>query len=730
MKKTLLLTSLLCLTLLLSAVPSFCAAGEPIGLDGGGLHSLWDPATGRLTGLAWRSSEASGAPAFSWVASSQGGAGFEVFDELERVRYSDRGTPCRVSDLSVTQMGALKKVSFVKHFEGAPFAMKVTLTADIQGLRLETETVLQKQADGQFPRQRNVRVSFVLPAAESVLGWAPGYPDPSPLTVSPVRYCYGMQEPGLPRVGIPLYSMYAPGKAGLGIAMPLDLPKVQLSLGPEPEDPSGLYVEVNPESPMAEVALAHVTAPAPLKPEEIRVVRLTEFLVGLTADRPLRFAVLLFPHAPHWRPALGALVRMYPDYFGMQPKMRSLWGSRLGANVHVTPSDLAVYNRFGATTSWLHTHFYRHGEFIPPEAVCNPDYTFFCEPYASEYPDNSVNKNRRVIDLLSDNGQAVFLYGFNMHCDTITVVQRGLFADVTRNRDGSVTKCYHDQPVMFFSPESPFGRHQLEQMDLMLKLYPRIMGIALDNWSYGGIDFAHDDGITMFGNRPAASVNFSQQRMIGAIAGKWHSAGRLVMVNKARTIESLKGADSMLSEAEGSEIFAMFAYMCLDRHLHPNEYEAAKNPKYAEYTLQYTLEWGGQIGSGQEAADPDMTQAYYTLLLGLRNRTWVLDPDPLTLPAGARGNIFRIHPQSPWDPGDIVVPLFRPGVTLAQCKFADGLKVKVRLPEGGRIARASWLGVEDYRKPALACRVEKKGGEITLSLPPVGAAGILRLELE
>ena len=706
------------------------SAGETFDLEGGGLWSRWDSATGRLLALEYHHPDNRRGTNYAFFDKSQGAGGLEVYDELEKVLYSDRRAPCRVSGLSTSRFASLQKVEFTKQFEGAPFAIQVTLTADASGIRIDTRTVLEQLPDLRWPAKRNVRVSFVLPAKASLLGWAPAYPEPARITEKPVRYCYGIQEPGLPRTGIPMYTLYEPGGAGMSLLMPLDQPKVQLNLGPEPEDPRGLYVGMKLEEPNAEAGLEYLTEPAKLVPSEIRVVRLTELFVGLAADRPLPFTLRLISHAPHWRPALGKVSELYPEYFSLSPRMRSIWNSRLGANVHLTDQQLAGWQEFGAASAWLHTHFHRHGEFIPPEAINDPDYTFFCEPYAKEYPDNTVRKNRLVIDRLCDNGQAVFLYGFNMHCDTVTVAQRGLFADLTRNIDGSITRSYHDQPVMFFNPASPYGSHLLRQMDLMQKVYPRIMGIALDNWAYGGIDFSHDDGITMFGHSQAASVNFSQQRMIGAIADKWHSTGRLVMVNKARTIESLKGADSMLSEASGAEIFAMFAYMCLNRHLHANEYDAATDAKYAEYTLKYSLEWGGQIGHGQTEADPEMTRHYYALLQALRNRTWVFDPDPLSLPEGTTGNIWRISPDSPWNPGDIVATVVRPKVNLADNNFREGLKVKVRLPEIRRITGASWLGAEQYGKPPIACRMEKKDGELIVSLPKVGAAGVLRLILE
>lgn len=717
------LFSLLCLTLL-----SFTAtfALNPIELDGGALKSAWDPSSGQILRLECAASPVKGVQPFEFAGPSAGAAGFELYDELEHRLYSSRQTPSQVSGWRETRLGALTRIEFSQRFGNAPFTLDIRLTGDSRGLLLEWSARLLKGTDGRHPARRNVRVSFVLPARKDLLGWAAAFPYPASIIETPRRYCYGLDEPGLVRTGLPMYTLFKPGAAGLSVIVPLDLPKVQLNLGPEPEDPSGLYVPLIPGPPSAEASASHAVKVADFGPEDVRVVRVTEMLTGLAEDRPLRFAVRLSGHAPHWRPALGALVELYPEYFRMESGMRALWGARQGANIHVSETDLQNYSRYGGTVAWLHTHFHRHGDFIPPEAVCNPDFTWFCEPYAKEYFGISVNSNRRVIDRLSDNGQAVFLYGFNMHADTVSVVQLGLAGEVTRNRDGAPTKSYHDQPVMFFSPESPFGRHQLAQMDLMLKLYPRIEGVALDNWAYGGVDYAHDDGITMIGHRPAASINFSQQRMIGAIAGKWHGAGRLVMVNKARTIESLKGADSMLSEAEGEETFAMFALMCLDRHLQPTEYSAEKDPAYAEYTLKYTFAWGGQAGGGQ--ADPEAALAYGALMRGTRNRTWVFDPDPLSLPEGSRGQVFRIHPDSPWNPGDIVVAVVRPEVKMRERNFMDNPRIRLRLPEADRVVKAVWLAVEDWDKPLVECPVERQGRELTVRLPRLGAAGLLRLE--
>jgi hypothetical protein len=282
--------------------------------------------------------------------------------------------------------------------------------------------------------------------------------------------------------------------------------------------------------------------------------------------------------------------------------------------------------------------------------------------------------------------------------------------------------------VMFFDPQSPFGKQLLEQMDRMVRTYPQIIGIGLDNWNYTGIDFGHDDGITMVDNRPAANVNFSQQRMIGAIAAKLHGSGRLVMTNKGRTIESLRGVDFMGTEARGVKTYATFAYMNVCRTVTPTEYAAGDDPQYAEYVLKYLLVWSGQMSSLEREADPAQARAYEPLLGLLRNSRWVFEPDPLTLPAGTEGQIFRIDPRSPVNADAVVVTVVRPEVRWRENKFQEGMSVTIRLSDAARFGRAEYLAVERSGEAAVGCRIQRNGPhELCVELPPVGAAAVLKL---
>jgi hypothetical protein len=314
-----------------------------------------------------------------------------------------------------------------------------------------------------------------------------------------------------------------------------------------------------------------------------------------------------------------------------------------------------------------------------------------------------------------------------MHCDETIIQKRKLQPDVARNEDGQIARAYHEQPVMFFSPDSPFGRQQLDQMDRMIKAYPEIMGIALDNWNYAGIDFGHDDGVTMVNSKPAANINFSQQRMIGAIADKMHRSGRMVCTNKGRTIESFRGVDFVLTEAVGAETYATFAYMNVFRTVAPAEYRAGDDAQYAEYVIKYLLIWNGQLSSMECQVNPAQARAYQPLIALLRNGRWIFEPDPLTLPAETKGQIFRIDPRSPFNPDSVVVTVVRPDVSWRDGDTKSGLHVAIRLKDMDRFKRAEWLGVEDSGQPPVACPLRHEQGRMVVDLPPVGSAGVLKL---
>ncbi|HET6428754.1 MAG TPA: hypothetical protein VFJ30_10115 [Phycisphaerae bacterium] len=686
---------------------------EPITLTAGPLICWLDRTCGRVVGLRH---EADGLP---FIDGATGPGGLEVYDERERRWYTDLHTPATIESLEVEAEG----VRFVKHFEEAPFSLRVRWLASEDGLHLGVEAAL---LDGEAPR--SIRISFVLPATEALLAWAPSYPPPTPVAGSDVRYCYLADERGRARTGIPMLTLYRPGAGGLSLVMPFETPKVQLNLGPEPRDPRPWYGPERVPRITAGVEVDNVTPPEGRDLGADPVVRFTEKQVGLREGGTLPFDLWLFGHEPDWRCGLGAVTRRYAEYFEPHPDALKWAGPSIAANPELnTDEHIELARRFDVTHCWFHGHFEFHGEPLTDEAVGDPAYRWVCEPYPDRFRDLSVEQIRGQIHQLRQAGVGTFLYGFNMHCDETIIAKRSLEADVCRLEDGSVARSYHDQPVMFFHPDSPFGRQQLDQADRLMRTYPEIVGLALDNWNYAGIDFGHDDGVAMVADRPAANVNQSPQRFVTALAEKVHAAGRLLITNKGRTIESMRGIDLVLTEAQGAGTFATFAYINVFRTVNPTEYRAGEDAAYAEEVLQYELIWGGQMGTYERKADLAQARAYHPLILLLRNRRWVFEPDPLTLPDGVDGQIFHIDPRSPWNADALVVTLVRPGMSWRANQPRAAGPVKVRLADAGRFTSAEWLAVEASADGPRHLPLRRDGKELTVDIPPLGAAATLTL---
>ncbi|MCD6365468.1 MAG: hypothetical protein J7M14_06290 [Planctomycetes bacterium] len=688
-------------------------------LSGGGLTCVFDRANGRVVELVNNEFDE------EFVSAETLSGGLEVYDELDRRLYSDLDTPSAAIGFRV-EAGT---VHFTKQFDEAPFSLECSWRADEAGLHLEANALLAEGAP-----MRSIRISVALPAIENLISWAPSYPPASDVRKNPVRYCYLADEPGRARTGIPMLTLYRAGGGGLSMVMPLEIPKVQLNMGVEPADPRPWYVPEKVSRIRAEVEVDAVTPLEAWEPGETPVIRFTEKQVGLRPGKSLKFGMWFFAHAGDWRPSLGRVVERYSDYFEPSDAAMALAGGRSRAFPDtITQEAVRPMAGLGITHAWFHGHFAHHGEPLTDEAVSDSNWQWTCEPFPKRRHDISVDLIRSQIDILKSVGTRTFLYGFNMHCEEAIIEKRGLEADVCRNEDGQVARSYHDQAVMFFSPESPFGAHQLDQMDRMMAAYPEIIGVALDNWNYCGIDFAHDDGVTMVNNRPAANVNFSQQRMVRAIAEKMHATGRMLMSNKGRTIESLRGVDFMGTEAPGAETFATFAYMNVARNVTPTEYKARDDAEYAEYVMKYALVWGGQLNfTDLYYADPEQFTAYQGLALLLRNRRWVFEPYPLELPQDTQGQIFRIHRDSPDNAGAVVVTVVRPEASWKD-PCADIGELTVRLAGADRFTRAEWLGVDratggpPAEHPRVECDIIRDGSAMRIALPPMSSAGVLKL---
>jgi hypothetical protein len=370
----------------------------------------------------------------------------------------------------------------------------------------------------------------------------------------------------------------------------------------------------------------------------------------------------------------------------------------------------------------VHGHFLEYGYYINDEVVADPDLEFKCRPH----PDGPMTYagNRKVVDDMLASGIAPFMYFYNVHSQFDTIEKR-YPTDLMLDEDGKPEIQFQGEPALRAQPDSPFGRNLIDQLHRLIAAYPQVPGFFVDNYAIQKIDFAHDDGVTMVHDRPGYDLNRNHQD-VGTLCHEIaHKAGKIMMVNKLSTVESARGADMVLVEGCSFETFPATAIACCNRVLFPLLWEYPDRALAGERCLQCMLIWGGTPYSGA-SRDPALLKAYRPLTDAMVGKRWVFDEDPFTLPVGYDGQIFRIDANAP-HAGDVVVSVVDVKRTWKDAKFTEGLTVAVRLPEAEQLRKASWLPVERSADGPQSIEIIRDGNTLTMKLPAVGAAGILRL---
>ncbi len=670
------------------------AGVERATISGSGVVMTVDPADGSLATLAVGARPED-------VARTRPAGFVEVMDLREGRTYNPIATPPRISRWKVAgEAQRPSAISFRQHFAGAAFRADHVLRPTPAGLRWDVSLkLLEGQTDS-----RSVQVAWVLPLGRGWNFWVPNSTQSYRADgVTPRRFVYGhayFREFGtmIPLVGLWDRSL------GAAIFSPPDVQKVQITFDlATHEIPAG--------------------ARGPIRAfEDTPRLRIAHHYVGLRPGRELKLSLVFAAVAPGWRSVLKHYADAYPELFEPVPATRRVEGMyAIRGMGGMSQEQIDAMKQAGVTFVELHGSFPEYGEYMTAEALANPEMQYVCKPHAAG--NISLAGNRRWVAELTKAGIAPFMYFYNCHANPETIKRRWPEELMVDERGRRLIK-YRGEPALHAQPDSPFGRHLLEQMDLCLRAYPELPGFFIDNYAIEMLDFNHDDGVTMVHNRPAYDLNRNHQDIGPRCFQKAHAAGKIIMVNKISTIESLRGADMVLAEGMNIASIHQHGFACLYRPLFP--LGMVYGPGGAERGLQHLLLVGGTPDEGLYRNDPKTMTAYRPLTDAMIGKRWVLDPDPLKLPAGMDGQIFRID-KAARRGGDVVVALVDLNRSWREGKPGEGLSVTVRLPEAAELKTASWLPAEKSGEKPQPCQLSRDGQAITVALPPVGAAGILRL---
>jgi len=615
-------------------------------------------------------------------------AGLIIEDKLTNQSFNDMLDDFRLSR-KVYNDHAGKTIENEKNFSGAAFTARESWRMDERGLSWRIELELKA---GE--KDREIVVRQFIPYPKSAYGlnvWSAQSQFPAKLErLGGLRLAYGDVCYG---TIIPMVSFYN-DKAGLSVVKPLGAPSSKLEFCFQDYRSEGMTVEWS--------------------------------LLGLRRNKKTVVELLIFTHEACWRPALKRVVDMHPSYFKpSNPNVRDIEGGYLFSHPFVKESEIQSVAQSGAKWEELHAHFPFYGNYVPREPEWDNLARVLDLKNYHEFKKSGGKVSPKLIaehiKMVHKHGLKSLLYFQSTGDGYPPYVSKHFKDSIAMGKDGKPLTAWSDQYLMNADPSTPFGREIRDMFARIFRQYPDADGIFLDQVCYGGLDVAHDDGLTMSGNKPAYMMRNCYVRNVPEITWQAQKQGKLVFANGCLDIEAQQGVDGHM--AEGSSWIAdVVKYACVEKPLLFLSYDFNRDPARVEEMMQKCLISGASYSlwpfpSRKVRRVLDCYRPLVELLIG---RRLLLEPDPARLPTGYAGDIF-------YGPsGEMLITLVgRKASILSTNRIDRNLRISVKFKGMARLKRAECLGTH-YRGTRRA-RMTKAKDRLIVSVPEHQTATVIRL---
>jgi hypothetical protein len=463
---------------------------------------------------------------------------------------------------------------------------------------------------------------------------------------------------------------------------------------------------------------------------KILVLTLGHRGVGGGKLSPLR--ILFYTHAADYRAALRAYADAFPAYFRPGLPRGPYEGAFYYHHIQAHP-DFAEMARQGVRYIWTSFWFTHLGEYLPRESEWHP-YTYAKWWKLGETM--SDEKIRAFARSMHEHGVGVYAY-FNLTEYGGAGGRDGDAAEARRQlREQFADALFHDEngkPVptwegsMAMNPGRRYSLwpHLEEQVRRHIERLPEIDGFVIDRLDWASrLDYAHDDGFTMVGARPAANMAMSVAEAVRAVCRMAHAAGKRVYVNQFYRIEVLRDVDGYCHE---NDYLPGLGYLSPYRpaaawHL---QADYIKDPAAFESHLKQRLHWAlfpqmiaREFPISQQKPDlraAELLEAYAPLFDPLRGCSQVLAPHPIEVSGDNDANLFEAAD------GGYVIPITSRTRFLGT-QARESVTVKLRLPEPARLAGVE---VRVAGSAPSSAGIRSAGNAVEINFDGHGAASVL-----
>jgi len=455
-------------------------------------------------------------------------------------------------------------------------------------------------------------------------------------------------------------------------------------------------------------------------------ITLSRVHLRLEPARPVTVSMILFAHEGDWRPGLARVVERHSEFFVVAdervPKLHGAFVCSGGA-----PSDqtIADWKSQHVQTVEVHGTLPFYGQHLP----LGKEWTIFADdqwhrlrqlddpekpaddaPWKTVHayvtrkrpPNISVEKINDYIRRLHARGIYAIMY-FNPTESWKLWITENYPDDLVRNGAGNYCRTWYESYMVCPNPDSPWGKHLLGEFEKMMDLYPEADGFFMDQSCYDNLDYAHDDGLSIFNGRTGYRMGWAINQISRRCRKMAKARGKFMWWNGPYNVDIARYAEGMMAEAGNEPQVRAIHYLTMGGRA------CCTLSRKDEGTFQNCAAYGLYPTAMPTPQLRRLATRYWPLFDHFRGKRWVLTAHALELPEATKGNIYRLPD------GNVLVVAVSANRSIDGEAFDLGAPLTVRLADAAQFRAAYFISPDLLGKRRLAIR--REGNTLRIDLP-------------
>lgn len=422
----------------------------------------------------------------------------------------------------------------------------------------------------------------------------------------------------------------------------------------------------------------------------------------LEPNHPIDVSLILFGHAGDWRPGLGHVVECNPEFFRVaNPRIPQLHGPFVCSGGIPNNATLDRWQAQHVQTVEVHSTLPFYGQHLPlgdswpifaddqwhrlrqladptkpaDDAPWNVLHEYVCRKSPGRI---SVAQINDYLGRLHARGMFGLMY-FNPTEGWKPWISANYPEALAKGPKGDYYPAWYESWMVCPDPDSRWGRHLLDEFQRMMDLYPEADGFFMDQSCYDHLDYAHDDGWTIHNGRTAYRLGWAIGRLNQQCRKLAQARGKFVWWNGPYCTDIAYFAEGMMAEAGNEAQVRSIHWLTAGGRacctLSCKGEEVFQN--CAAYGLYPTAMPEGQLRH--------LAQRYWPLFAMERGKQWIFHARALELPAGTKGNIYRLQD------GNVLAVMVTGGRSVDGSAVDLDVPLAVRLPDAPAVRAAYFL---------------------------------------